>query len=248
MCRNGPSIHVRHPWRPWSSVMCYRDFLKKKLKQFSICHRKLRKVIKWHISNIFLSTWIIFNPSGFSVPMVTWVLCGRHNHSQRINLNAVWCKVPKFTIILCLLLCLLFNHLQWKLSRDTQQWHEGENLIISESSLPLVQAQDHFIKQALPLWRNWMHCRVARRLQMLQENMIGGERSRDEEAKRRRQSRRKHVDERKQRLARAAKHDDDETILDVYDSVTDEVKARDKMIARQKKQVTFFWNFGALGG
>lgn len=72
---------------------------------------------------------------------------------------------------------------------------------------------------------------------MLQQNMVGGERARDEAAKQRRQSRRKHVDERKRRLAEAALRDDDETILDVYDSIHDDVKGRDKVINKQKKQV-----------
>ena len=73
---------------------------------------------------------------------------------------------------------------------------------------------------------------------MLQQNMVGGEKSRDEEAKKRKQSRRRHVDERKRRLAAAAARDDDETMLDVYDSIHRDVKDRDKLIVRQKQQVT----------
>nr|CAB3259087.1 osmotic avoidance abnormal protein 3-like [Phallusia mammillata] len=81
------------------------------------------------------------------------------------------------------------------------------------------------------------HEEALKRLQMLQQNMVGGERSRDEEAKLRRQSRRKHVDERKRRLAQATLRDDDETILDVYDSIHDDVKGRDKIITKQKKKL-----------
>ena len=72
---------------------------------------------------------------------------------------------------------------------------------------------------------------------MLQQNMVGGEKSRDEEAKKRKQSRRKHVDERKRRLAEAAERDDNETMLEVYDSIHDDVRQRDKRIERQKQQV-----------
>lgn len=72
---------------------------------------------------------------------------------------------------------------------------------------------------------------------MLQQNMVGGEKAADEEAKKKRQSRHKHVDERKRRLANAALREDDEVILDVYDSMQDEVKARDKMITKQKRNV-----------
>ncbi|XP_076820220.1 osmotic avoidance abnormal protein 3-like isoform X2 [Clavelina lepadiformis] len=83
----------------------------------------------------------------------------------------------------------------------------------------------------------FQHEEALKRLQMLQQNMVGGEMSRDEEAKKRRQTRRKHVDERKRRLAEASKRDQDDIMLDVYDSIHDDVKDRDRVIGKQNKRI-----------
>lgn len=72
---------------------------------------------------------------------------------------------------------------------------------------------------------------------MLQQNMVGGEKAKDETLKKRRQSRAKHVDEFKRKLAKAAEKDDEELMLDVYDSMQDQVKSRDKLISSQNKKV-----------
>ena len=67
--------------------------------------------------------------------------------------------------------------------------------------------------------------------------MVGGEKSQDEEAKKRKQSRRKYADERKKKLAAAAMRDDDLAMLEVYDSIHQDVKQRDKAIDKQRKHV-----------
>lgn len=77
------------------------------------------------------------------------------------------------------------------------------------------------------------------RLQMLQQNMVGGEKANDEDAKEKRRRRKKHVDERKRLLARAARRDDEVIMLNVYDSIHDELKARDTVIARKDMEVCF---------
>ena len=75
------------------------------------------------------------------------------------------------------------------------------------------------------------------RLQILQQNMVGGEKANDEDAKEKRRRRKKHVDERKLLLARAARQDDEAIMLNVYDSIQDELKARDKIIERKEREV-----------
>ena len=76
---------------------------------------------------------------------------------------------------------------------------------------------------------------------MLQQNMVGGEKSKDEEIKKRKQSRRKYADERKRKLAEAAKRDDDATMLEVYDSIHHDVKQRDKLIGKQQERVSIYY-------
>lgn len=73
---------------------------------------------------------------------------------------------------------------------------------------------------------------------MLQQNMIGGEKSRDEELIKKRKSREQHVDRRIRQLAQATQNDEDDVIFDVYENMQDEVKARDRAINRHKKKVT----------
>ena len=67
--------------------------------------------------------------------------------------------------------------------------------------------------------------------------MVGGEKSQDEEAKKKIVSRKQHVDERKRRLAEAAARDDEETMLDIYDSMNRDVKQSAKVIDKQKQKV-----------
>nr|XP_018669745.1 kinesin-like protein KIF17 [Ciona intestinalis] len=81
------------------------------------------------------------------------------------------------------------------------------------------------------------HEEALKRLQMLQQNMVGGEKSHDEALMKARQSRKKHVDERRKKLAEAAEKDDDEVILDVYDSIQDDVKLRNRVINKHKEQI-----------
>ena len=70
--------------------------------------------------------------------------------------------------------------------------------------------------------------------------MVGGEKARDEEVKKRRESRVKHVDEFKRKLAKASEKDDEELMLDVYDSMQDQVKSRDKLIGKQTLKVIIY--------
>ncbi|XP_039270817.2 osmotic avoidance abnormal protein 3-like isoform X2 [Styela clava] len=76
-----------------------------------------------------------------------------------------------------------------------------------------------------------------KRLQMLQQNMVGGEKANDEDAKEKRRRRKKHVDERRFLLAKAAREDDEIIMLNVYDSIHDEVKARDKIISIKNREL-----------
>lgn len=72
---------------------------------------------------------------------------------------------------------------------------------------------------------------------MLQHNMVGGEKANDEVAKEKRRKRRKHGDEHRRQLALAANANDEAILLNVYDSIQDEIKARDKVIAKKDREV-----------
>ena len=79
------------------------------------------------------------------------------------------------------------------------------------------------------------HEEALKRLQQLQMNMVGGENVCDEEVKRRRKEREKHLEGR--RAKRMELNDDDDVIMGVYEDMSEQVKVKDKLLQKQKKKV-----------
>ena len=75
------------------------------------------------------------------------------------------------------------------------------------------------------------------RLQVLNEQMVGGEKAKDEQAKERLQNRRKRADERKEKLLEALADDDTEIMEGIYDSLQDEIKGKTKQVKSVKQKL-----------
>lgn len=78
---------------------------------------------------------------------------------------------------------------------------------------------------------------LIRRLQALNEQMVGGEKAKDEQAKERLQKRRKRADECKEKLLEALADDDTEIMEGIYDSLQDEIKGKTKQIKSIKQKL-----------
>lgn len=73
---------------------------------------------------------------------------------------------------------------------------------------------------------------------MLQQTMVGGEKATDERAKEKLRERKMYSDKRRKQLEDASHNDEEDIILNVYDSLQDEVKARDRIIKKKNNEVT----------
>lgn len=79
---------------------------------------------------------------------------------------------------------------------------------------------------------------VMKRLQELQQQMVGGEAASNQEMKEKRKNKIKFAENRKAKLAEAiANMDDDYIMLDIYENIQDEVKAVSKQLAIEKRKV-----------
>ncbi|XP_052227615.1 kinesin-like protein KIF17 isoform X2 [Dreissena polymorpha] len=77
-----------------------------------------------------------------------------------------------------------------------------------------------------------------RRLQELEQQMVGGEHKDDKEYKAKRIKRKKIADERKKKLIEANEHmDDDGIMVDIYNSIGEELKAKNKILEEEKDKV-----------
>lgn len=76
-----------------------------------------------------------------------------------------------------------------------------------------------------------------KRLQELEQQMVGGENKENNELKERRKRRKQFADERKRKLAEAiANMDDDGIMLDIYDQMGDKQKATEKRLEKEKQK------------
>ncbi|XP_071104512.1 osmotic avoidance abnormal protein 3-like isoform X1 [Haliotis cracherodii] len=79
---------------------------------------------------------------------------------------------------------------------------------------------------------------VRKRLEELQQQMVGGENKNNREVKERRKKRKRYAEERKQKLAEAiANMDDDGIMIAIYDDIHDEVRAKNKLLEKEKKKI-----------
>ncbi|XP_072887793.1 kinesin-like protein KIF17 isoform X1 [Hemitrygon akajei] len=85
------------------------------------------------------------------------------------------------------------------------------------------------------------HEEVLARLKMLENEVVGGEQAKNTELKEKRKRRKKYADERKNQLAEALKHadrDDPTILINVYESIQDEVRAKSKSIENLQRKLT----------
>ncbi|XP_067873631.1 kinesin-like protein KIF17 isoform X2 [Heterodontus francisci] len=81
---------------------------------------------------------------------------------------------------------------------------------------------------------------VLARLKMLENEVVGGEEAKNTELKEKRKRRKKYADERKNQLAEALKHtdrDDPAILINVYESIQDEVRAKSKNIENLQRKL-----------
>ncbi|XP_078095843.1 kinesin-like protein KIF17 [Mustelus asterias] len=81
---------------------------------------------------------------------------------------------------------------------------------------------------------------VLARLKMLENEVVGGEQAKNTELKEKRKRRKKYADERKNQLAEALKHtdrDDPAILINVYESIQDEVRAKSKNIENLQRKL-----------
>ncbi|XP_072101214.1 kinesin-like protein KIF17 isoform X1 [Mobula birostris] len=84
------------------------------------------------------------------------------------------------------------------------------------------------------------HEEVLARLKMLENEVVGGEQAKNTELKEKRKRRKKYADERKNQLAEALKHtdmDDPTILINVYESIQDEVRAKSKNIENLQRKL-----------
>uniref|UniRef100_H3BEY3 Kinesin-like protein KIF17 n=1 Tax=Latimeria chalumnae TaxID=7897 RepID=H3BEY3_LATCH len=81
---------------------------------------------------------------------------------------------------------------------------------------------------------------VLARLQMLEQEVVGGEQAKNPDLKEMKKRRKKYADERKRALVEAMKNSDDNSesfLLQVYNSIQEEVQAKSKLLANVKKKL-----------
>lgn len=90
--------------------------------------------------------------------------------------------------------------------------------------------QDKLVKGAQAISQQ-MQQEALRRLQELQEKMVGGEKKNDQRLKEKRKERKAYAVSRREKLIRAVKKmEDDGIMVKVYDNLQDEIKAKNKIV------------------
>ncbi|XP_070566680.1 osmotic avoidance abnormal protein 3-like isoform X2 [Ptychodera flava] len=82
------------------------------------------------------------------------------------------------------------------------------------------------------------HDEALKRIQLLQANMVGGERAHDENLKEKRRRKLKHAEMRKLKLAKAiANLDDDGIMFNIYTNIEEELRAKNTLLEKEKEKV-----------
>ncbi|XP_030319631.1 kinesin-like protein KIF17 [Calypte anna] len=83
--------------------------------------------------------------------------------------------------------------------------------------------------------------RVLARLQMLEQQVVGGEQAKNKDLIEKRQRRKKYADERRMQLVAALQQEDEDSsdwvLLKVYDSTQEEVRAKSKLLEKMQKKL-----------
>ncbi|XP_077979218.1 osmotic avoidance abnormal protein 3-like isoform X2 [Glandiceps talaboti] len=84
---------------------------------------------------------------------------------------------------------------------------------------------------------NFQHNEALKRLHLLQENLVGGERAHDETIKEKRRRKLKHAEMRKLKLAKAiANMDDDGIMLNIYSNIEEELRVKNDLLEKEKEK------------
>lgn len=79
------------------------------------------------------------------------------------------------------------------------------------------------------------------RLQMLEQQVVGGEQAENKDLREKQKRRKKYADERRMQLAAALQQADEESsdwvLLSVYDSIQEEVRAKSKLLEKLQEKV-----------
>ncbi|XP_028922062.1 kinesin-like protein KIF17 isoform X2 [Ornithorhynchus anatinus] len=79
------------------------------------------------------------------------------------------------------------------------------------------------------------------RLQMLEQQVVGGEQAKNKDLKEKLKSRKRYADERKKQLVAALQNSDEDggdwVLLNVYDSIQEEVRAKSKLLEKMQKKL-----------
>lgn len=82
---------------------------------------------------------------------------------------------------------------------------------------------------------------MALRLQMLEQQVVGGEQAKNKDLKEKHKRRKKIADERKKQLLAALQKSDEDSsdwvLLNVYDSIQEEVRVKSKLLEKMKEKV-----------
>ncbi|XP_038603083.1 kinesin-like protein KIF17 isoform X2 [Tachyglossus aculeatus] len=83
--------------------------------------------------------------------------------------------------------------------------------------------------------------RTLLRLQMLEQQVVGGEQAKNKDLKEKLKSRKRYADERKKQLVAALQNSDEDggdwVLLNVYDSIQEEVRAKSKLLEKMQKKL-----------
>ncbi|KAK3729475.1 hypothetical protein QZH41_009384 [Actinostola sp. cb2023] len=121
--------------------------------------------------------------------------------------------------------------------------HKGMESLHHSSNAALHMIQDKVNQANLPstmVDAKGAQQEALKRLQELQEKMVGGEKKGDQKLKEKRKARKAYAKSKKEKLFLAAKKMDDEgisTMVQVYDSLQDEIKFKTRHIDRLEKQM-----------
>ncbi|XP_051027602.1 kinesin-like protein KIF17 [Acomys russatus] len=83
--------------------------------------------------------------------------------------------------------------------------------------------------------------RVLARLQLLEQQVVGGEQAKNKDLKEKHRRRKRYADERKKQLVAALQNSDEDggdwVLLNVYDSIQEEVRAKSKLLEKMQKKL-----------
>lgn len=78
-------------------------------------------------------------------------------------------------------------------------------------------------------------------LQLLEQQVVGGEQAKNKDLKEKHKRRKRYADERKKQLVAALQNSDEDSgdwvLLNVYDSIQEEVRAKSKLLEKMQRKV-----------